>query len=87
MKRAVELKFASMQMMIWLFSSSSTAYEMRPIRVNKSLLPSNLESLHERHWKVYHRRENVLQRFDDEKDFEIEEVIGGYYNLLMISEL
>ena len=52
----------------------SYAYEMRPIRVNKSLLPSDLESMHERHWKVFHRKEMDHTRMDEEKDFEIEEV-------------
>ena len=45
----------------------------RPIRVNKSLLPANLESLHERKWRVHHRKEEEISWAANGKDYEIEE--------------
>ena len=45
----------------------------RPIRVNKSLLPEDLESLHDRRWKVNYRREETVT-WPDDQDYVVEEV-------------
>ena len=54
-------------------ASCSLASPFRPIRVNKSLLPSDMDTLHERRWLVHYRREETISMLDD-NDYVIEEV-------------
>ena len=73
--------------MCQLYFTLSLGYEMRPIRVNKSLLPSNLESLHESRWRVHHRRVVDVQRPEVESDYEIEEVLTLMQLLLFVKKM
>ena len=64
-----------MPLSLLLQAKPSYGYAMgfRPIRVNKSLLPEDLESLHERKWRVKYRREETVT-WPADQDYLVEEV-------------